>query len=241
VLQTDIAGSRLGDLHPFSPPLLQALRQGTRAAHDRIEVIPGLACLLSEQLTAGAYIAALRALYQFQGAMHRRLPPLLRDITGLAWPDPAVLSALHDDLVWFGASTPRPIAGPRVVTDSCTALGALYVVEGSALGGRVIGRAIARSLSVAPGRGGSFFCGRTADDARERWRLFCDVLASEGDRLDAPGQGRVVAGAVASFAYLEARLGGCQVAGGSGDANLPVRTAASGTPRPDGLAVPNVN
>ncbi len=199
---------RIAVPHPFVPPLLAQLRAGTRDAHDRIEAIPGLGILLAPELSAGAYIAALKALYAFQAGLHKRLPPLLRGIAGLNWPEHEVLQALTDDLTWFGVALPRPVSGPRMINDSCTAIGALYLLEGSQLGGRIIGKAVAKSLSVSPGRGGSFFCGRTADNARHRWQAFCTVLAQEGERLDAAGCARVVAGAQASFAYLEARLGG---------------------------------
>jgi heme oxygenase len=203
-----IDDDRIAAPHPFVPPLLAQLRAGTREAHDRIEAIPGLGILLAPELSAGAYIAALKALYAFQAGLHKRLPPLLRNVAGLNWPEPEVLQALADDLTWFGVKLPREVAGPRGINESCAALGALYLLEGSQLGGRIIGKAVAKSLAVSPGRGGSFFCGRTADNARQRWQAFCTVLAREGERLDPAGCARVVAGAQASFAYLEARLGG---------------------------------
>jgi heme oxygenase len=205
---SDSSTDRIGAQYSFVPPLLEELRAGTRAAHDRIEAVPGLHILLSPTLSAGAYIGALRALYAFQAGMHRRLPKLLAGVTGLHWPDEAVLQALQNDLEWFGVALPRPAAPPRAINDSLTALGALYLLEGSQLGGRVIGKSVAASLFVSPGRGGTFFCGRTADNARQRWQAFCAVLAREGERLDAAGSARVVAGARASFAFLEAMLTG---------------------------------
>ena len=212
---------RIGAQHSFVPPLLEQLRAGTREAHDRIEAIPGLGILLAPGLSAGAYIAALKALYAFQSGMHKRLPKLLDGVAGLNWPDADVLRALEDDLVWFGAALPRPAAPPRSINDSCTALGALYLLEGSQLGGRVIGKSVVKSLSVSPGRGGSFFCGRTADNARQRWQEFCTVLAQEGARLDASGCARVVSGASASFAFLEAMLGGSAPQAGAAPNGLP--------------------
>jgi heme oxygenase len=208
MLDADLLAERIAAPHPFVPPLLVRLRAGTRDAHDRIEAIPGLGVLLAPELTAGGYISALGALYAFQAGMHLRLPPLLRSVTGLDWPDPAVLAALAEDLAWYGAKLPKPVAGPRGLRDSASALGALYLIEGSGLGARVIGKAVARTLGVSPGRGGSFFCGRTADAARGRWQEFCAVLAREGERLDEASCQRVVSGAQACFAYLENLLGG---------------------------------
>jgi heme oxygenase len=214
---------RIGAQHSFVPPLLEQLRTGTREAHDRIEAIPGLGILLAPELSAGAYIAALKALHAFQSGMHKRLPKLLEGVTGLNWPDADVLRALEEDLAWFGAALPRPASPPRTINDSPTALGALYLLEGSQLGGRVIGKSVAKSLAVSPGRGGSFFCGRSADNARQRWQEFCTVLAQEGARLDTAGCARVVSGARASFAFLEAMLGGSAAQAG---------TTANGSPKP---------
>jgi heme oxygenase len=212
--QSDANDERIAAPHPFVPPLLAQLRDGTRAAHDRIEAIPGLGILLDPALSAGAYITALKALYAFQAGMYRKLPPLLVNITGLRWPDPDVLQSLTDDLTWFGVALPRPVAGPRTLRTSNSALGTLYLLEGSQLGGRVIGRSVSRSLGVTPGRGGSFFCGRTADMARQRWQAFCTVLAHEGAMLDTAGCNQVVEGARAAFAYLESMLGGSGAASG---------------------------
>jgi heme oxygenase len=181
------------------------LREGTRAAHRRVEAMAPMACLLAHDLSAGSYIAALRAMQSFHVMMHMHVSPMARGAS-LPGSDPAALAALTADLAWFGVTAPPVLRRRRPAASLPAALGALYVAEGSALGGRVIGRAVAASLSVSPGRGGSFYGGATADGARERWRDFCAVLAREGSLLDAAGFARAVAGAEATFQYLERLL-----------------------------------
>lgn len=145
--QSDANDERIAAPHPFVPPLLAQLRDGTRAAHDRIEAIPGLGILLDPALSAGAYITALKALYAFQAGMYRKLPPLLVNITGLRWPDPDVLQSLTDDLTWFGVALPRPVAGPRTLRTSNSALGTLYPIAGGVAAWRPCDRPIRFALA----------------------------------------------------------------------------------------------
>jgi heme oxygenase (biliverdin-IX-beta and delta-forming) len=51
------------------------------------------------------------------------------------------------------------------------AIGCLYVLEGSTLGGRVISKRFGETLGIAPGSGGRFFNGYGAETG-ERWRAF---------------------------------------------------------------------
>ena len=190
-----------------APPLLAALRAGTKAAHLRVEAAPSMARLLAPDLSAAAYIAALRAMRSFHAAIGQRVTPFLQNAR-LRAPDPGVSAALEADLAWFGVKL-RPQAGAQPPIKTLPgALGALYVLEGSALGGRVIGRAVAASLSVSPGRGGSFYCGLTADRARDRWRSFCADLEREGAAMDPSGLAGAVAGANETFRTLERLLQG---------------------------------
>ncbi len=200
---------------PFRvPPLLARLRTDTRAAHDRIERVPELSCLLLPSLTAGAYVQALRALHAFHASMWATLPGLLSDFLadfanggGGFIANDAGLRALVADLEWFGAEPLPKMPAFGVMNDPAAALGALYVVEGSALGARVIGRSVSVSLGVTPGHGGSFFCGATADAARLRWHHFAAALDWAEPRLGAGGSARVTEAAIAVFARLEQAFG----------------------------------
>jgi len=189
--------------------LLSRLRAETHAAHDRIENLPELCCLMAPDLSTRAYVQALSGLHAFHGRVMASLPrvpdgflaPLVAQ-GDIEAPGAHTLQALAEDLLWFGLPTPGRMPAISGLHDAASALGALYVAEGSALGARVIGRAVALSLGVSPGKGGSFFCGPTADVARLRWRSFCAVLARAEPCLDADGTARVIAGALATFAGL---------------------------------------
>jgi heme oxygenase len=222
------------------PPLLARLRRETRAAHDRIETLPALACLLSADLPVKAYIGALRGLHAFHARLHASLPALLRTLPATADVpdvlDETGLVSLADDLAWFKARPKRMMRMPQGVATGEAALGALYVMEGSALGARVIGRAVQHSVGVAPGRGGSYFCGAAAETARQRWQGFCRLLCDVEPLLDGAGIAEVVAGALASFACLESAMAGPNAAAQDG----PSRTLVAAPPHM-AAAIPSLN
>jgi diguanylate cyclase (GGDEF)-like protein len=186
-----------------APGILERLRAATRAAHASIEKVPSLSRLLAPDLNVTEYVQTLRRLHAFHSSIERDLARCLRGKSRAeALLDGAGLAALAEDIAWFGAvpaESRRLHQPPQCVAG---ALGALYVIEGSNLGGRIIGRQVAKSLGVGPGTGGSFYCGLTAESARRRWRLLQEVLRLE---IDVPGAAwdPVTTAALATFDALE--------------------------------------
>jgi len=85
---------------------------------------------------------------------------------------------LGEDLAALSLSPLRatPPFVPRLAGNAA-AWGSLYVMEGSALGGQVITRALARA-GVVPGRGAAYFHG-WGDDTHAMWQEFMAQLESE--------------------------------------------------------------
>ena len=195
--------------HKAEPPaeptdILRRLRASTRAAHTSIETVPALNRLLSQDLAAPDYLETLRRVHAFHAGIE---PGLIRALHGksraAALLDGNRLGAIAADITWFGA-TPLPPRQPVSASYcSAAALGVLYVVEGSNLGGRIIGRHVAKSLGVGPGTGGSYYCGLAAEDAQRRWHVLQEALHIE---IAAAGVGwePLTAAALATFGALEA-------------------------------------
>ena len=178
---------------------LAALRQATATLHARIESSTGLGApfgLAHYGHVVQAFHAFLRhwepqiarALPQHLCAWFahgRRLPLLERDLAALG------LRPLQADLV----------ALPPLETPA-QALGSLYVLEGSALGGRVIAADVRRRLDLDAERGAAYFNG-AGSATGARWREFRQHLAGELD--DAPrSHPCAVRGAVDTFESLMA-------------------------------------
>lgn len=160
-----------------TPPRLAMLRARTRAAHAAIESVPALGRLLAPDLTVAEYIAVLDAMHGFHRAFEPGIAEALRDVPGArAVLGQSRLPALAADLDWFGvAPSPGLPAVPRL-RSAAAGIGALYVVEGSILGGRVIARYLGVSLDVRSAEGASYYGGLSADAARARWQMLCDLV-----------------------------------------------------------------
>ena len=176
------------------------LREATQADHARLEArldMPARVVCADERR---ALVAGFHALHS---EIEAAVAPWLRDVPALEFDARRRSARLADDLRALGGT--QAFAGPSPVRAGGVAesLGLLYVLEGSALGGRVIRRAV-----VARGgdlRGLSFL-DPYGERLGERWRAFLAVLDAEAARPD--DIEAAVAGAVAGFRHAEARLCG---------------------------------
>jgi len=186
-------------LAPAAPPNLIYLREHTREAHARTEALVPLQKLMTPELDLVDYGRALTGLYIFHTSLQAELAPRLRRLGSDIVPNPAVIASLRADLTWLGLGIPRASRRRVSLGRGVAAYGALYVMEGSALGGRVIGKHVSSTLGVGPNHGGAFFCGLGAAAARARWAMLTQTLAA----LPASTQPSLLHGALAAFTFLE--------------------------------------
>lgn len=180
--------------------LLAHLKSATAGHHARVEAaMPSL----DQLATPGGYAAALRALHGFHAAWEPAI-----------WRTPGVAEAgmdggrrklplLQADLRALAVEPCAPGAPPARLAGAAEALGALYVLEGATLGGRIIHRHTAGVLGVTPEQGAAYYQGY-GDETGARWKAFGQALTRFADETGTAS--RVVAGAVACFAALEAWL-----------------------------------
>lgn len=179
----------------MTTPILDHLRAATRDLHDgleaRLDVFARVADPARRREMVGRFLAFYRpaeaALARVLGeepdlefAARRKTPALERDVAALKAAPPA----------------DAPLAPP---SGRCEALGFLYVLEGSTLGGRVIDKQLRlRGLSA---EGLSFFQGY-GEATSARWKAFCAVLERADDKAAA------ARGARSAFAQMEAWMCG---------------------------------
>ncbi|MFD1871719.1 biliverdin-producing heme oxygenase [Hymenobacter bucti] len=154
------------------PPILQALRLETRPAHDQLEQNA-----FNQQLTAGTITEA--ATVHFLAKMYGFLAPyearLRQQDLGPEWDvttrqrAPLILDDLQQPSSALALCPDIPPLGtwPQL-------LGAMYVVEGSTLGGQVIARQLVKSN--IPQR--LYFSGY-GEQTGPLWKAFCQLLARE--------------------------------------------------------------
>jgi heme oxygenase (biliverdin-IX-beta and delta-forming) len=177
----------------------QRLRDATQADHQRLE----------SRLDILARIASptgRRALVQDFHCLHREaeaaLEPWLGEMPGLEFDARRRSVQLSRDLQAVGGQA-RAASAPPKVANAQAALGRMYVLEGSTLGGRVIRKAVS---SRGDHMGGLSFLDPYGERVSERWRSFLAVVAAQ---VCGPTQiEALIAGALAGFRHAEARLCG---------------------------------
>ena len=194
---------RSEDVHPTSDPLrsgsrtancarrdapalssdtaLAELRLTTRADHDRIERI----LRLDEPMPLERYATILCGFDAFlrtwEPRIHAALPERLQSWYRARWRG-GFASA---DVEWLRSVAQVEVPAVDVVAaaalplvDLAQVLGSLYVIEGSALGGRVIAPLLKRTLGLGQGSGASYFHGFGGDTAA-MWSNFRVLAALE--------------------------------------------------------------
>lgn len=189
---------------PDSAPLRELLRRTTAAVHARMHLHPGFAAVQDRSIDRTDYTKLLLRLYGFY------LP--FETAADLA---PVRSGWLASDIAALGAGklldapVPRCRAIPRLECPQ-TLLGALYVIEGSALGGTGLARSLGGLLGEGNMAGRWFFSSGGADHGKQ-WRAFLGRLAAVP--AEAAQRNNVVAGATAMFAVFEQWLDGWETIG----------------------------
>lgn len=168
-----------------SIPLHLALREETRIDHEAVDRAFGLLGL-DDRARYGRFLRA-----------HARILPAAE-----AAVDPAALlpgwqgrtAALGEDLAALGIAMPDTLPFP-LCADDAVRWGAIYVIEGSRLGGAMLARSVpaglpAAYLSARHGPGG--------------WRNIQAALDGAADGEDAAWRARAIAAARATFAAYRA-------------------------------------
>ena len=170
------------------------LRRASDASHRRMHELKPFARIGDGTLLISHYRLLLESLYIFHSAVGEAA-----DQNGLSSVSSSKrrLELLHSDITALGDTVPIPVSDWNVGT-SDSVLGALYVAEGSMLGGRVI----ARQLDYLFGpqqEGRRFFFGEKSDHAR--WSR---LLAMLGHKCTNPhALNAAIDGAQSTFDWFE--------------------------------------
>jgi heme oxygenase len=152
---------------------MQRLRQDTQAAHQNVEAaIP----LMHSDLDLADYLSCLGQIHGVVAAWEEAAASFAPEWLQASLQQRRRLHLLELDLQLFGVSPP--------VQDRCllprfsslpALLGAMYVMEGSTLGGQLIARHVETALHLTGGHGSAFFRGHGSQTG-PMWKEFCDMF-----------------------------------------------------------------
>ena len=178
-------------------PVLAQLRIATGNLHQKLDesldAINRLAAIDSRRDMICGYLA-------FHTSADAAIAPWLADLPGLDYAARRRSPALRQAFAAMNVSTEPPHHPFPTLANRAQAYGALYVVEGSTLGGRLIRKAIAdRGCDMI----GLDFLDPYGAATGERWRTFLALLETGAKDQAA----EAVRGAIAAFEMADACLG----------------------------------
>lgn len=179
--------------------LRDILRSATSKPHERLHGHQGLAAVAAGTIDRVAYTALLGRLYGFHHSF---------ELAALAIPERS--GWLQIDLATLGvdavrlAKLPRCTGFPAIASPDYL-LGARYVVEGSALGGRGLARQLDGLLGTGIIAGRRFFSGHGTETG-EVWRAYLSRLSAASTATAT--RAAIIAGAVETFTIFEEWLEG---------------------------------
>lgn len=171
------------------------LRDATAFVHQRLETLAGTGGGASGLFASpSAYLTYLRVMQPVRARLERQLDVSDACAVYGAWPKRRIASLLAADLLDLGGSPEAVLdESPTRLTDA-EVLGCLYVLEGSALGARLLARAAAGAgLSAAFGARHL----HAQAGSPEAWRSFVAIL--DAADLDAEGEAACARAAAETF------------------------------------------
>lgn len=171
----------------------ERLRRGTRSMHDALEArlpVAGPDAGLDEYRDHLEWLLGFHEPLENAIGSTAELARALPDVD-----ERAKVPLLRADLRKVDA--PTKMASVRSVTNASSALGALYVLEGAGLGGKIVLDRL-RRRGVVPGPVGSRYLEGYRTRTGDMWRRLCDAL----DSLPERASDEAVASAKRTFAEL---------------------------------------
>jgi heme oxygenase len=160
------------------------IKEATLINHQQVEktLVGKMKSMRSKQ----DYVELLHLFYSYFAGLEQQInayinPSNLPDHAGRRKTE-----AIADDLKALGSQVPVIANGDDLpqINNELQAFGALYVIEGSTLGGKIISKMIQQYLNINDGTGLSFFDGY-GDQTQQMWDTFKqklnDIVKSEAD------------------------------------------------------------
>ncbi|HEX8546268.1 MAG TPA: biliverdin-producing heme oxygenase [Cytophagaceae bacterium] len=186
--------------------ILDRLKNDTVYNHKLLESNVLLSTLMTDQLTVDIYKKILSKFFTYFLPIEEKITPFLQDnafIPDFTRRRKAIL--LTDDLHHYkiAENTLEFCQLLPEIKNVSQAMGALYVLEGSSLGGRFISKKVNETIGATPEGGAKFYHGYGAETG-SYWKKFCEYLLSYASNVS--DQSEIVETANSTFLKLNSWL-----------------------------------
>ena len=169
------------EIYACSDPLvaselfLRKLKASTAELHQALEDHPSIGAIMLPEVTKAEYCFYLQQMQRVIATYEEHFLPLAADIYPVN--EHTTLELINNDLAALSCTAVelKPYNPAPAVTKPY-ALGYMYVVEGSRLGGRVILKHLERTLGYTAEYGASYLAGHGAETGR-KWKSFLSRLS----------------------------------------------------------------
>lgn len=151
--------------------IMMKLKEATKPQHDSLE---NAVDILRTASTLEGYANLLRGFYSFHASIEDSLSHLDWQKLNFDYDSRRKKHLLAKDLEILGIDVDK-LSGWQdlpAVAEAPQAVGCLYVLEGSTLGGQIISRHLAKQLALNPENGAAFF-NSYGERVGEMWKAFC--------------------------------------------------------------------
>jgi heme oxygenase len=170
------------------------IKNETKTHHQALEVM--MVRQLKSMRSITDYTDILEIFYSYFGGLEQRIKANLQK--GFTIDERRKAGDLAADLTHFGASIPELAKENDLpeIENHLQAIGALYVIEGSTLGGKYISQMISKQLEQADDAGLSFFNGY-GENTMAMWSDFQEYMNKQAK--DAAEEAEIVSAANETF------------------------------------------
>lgn len=182
---------------------LQQLRSKTAYSHQLIEQNSISQSLMSQGVTMTQYAQYLKSMYGFVYGFEKMVFPLLEHNELLQIDDRRKSHLIQSDLVLLNYTAAQPYVNDELFSThyqtAAAALGGMYVLEGSTLGGQIISRHLSKVLGDAVA-GKTTYLTAYAGQTGGMWKNFLQLLCEAG--VSNANEDEIIDSAVNTFSLL---------------------------------------
>ncbi|GAA4092184.1 biliverdin-producing heme oxygenase [Mucilaginibacter panaciglaebae] len=159
----------------INPMLADKIKEATLQYHQQTEKV--LVGKLKSMRSKRDYIDLLTLFYGYFGGLEKHIERYINASNLADYENRRKTSAIADDILTLGGAIPALTAEDQLpeIDNYLKAFGALYVIEGSTLGGQIISKMVQQHLHIADGKGLSFF-NSYGGQTEQMWSSFKETL-----------------------------------------------------------------